>query len=168
MFWAKGYDAATVDDLVAGMGINRPSLYNVFGDKATLFMRCLQTYAEQLGALAAVALAAPNIADAVRGFFELSVEHATRAKTLGCLLVCVAPMVDDAKVRSYVVRISEAATRSIEARLRASDLPRKFPFAERAQQIVDLSAGLTVRARSGASRKLLLRDAAAAAALVLK
>src|SRR5260370_61640 len=39
VFWAKGYDAVTIDDLVAGMGVVRPSLYAIFGDNGTLFIR---------------------------------------------------------------------------------------------------------------------------------
>jgi AcrR family transcriptional regulator len=26
VFWSKGYDGVTIDDLVAGMGVGRPSL----------------------------------------------------------------------------------------------------------------------------------------------
>ena len=37
VFWLKGYDGVTVDDLVAGMGVGRPSLYSIFGDKRTIF-----------------------------------------------------------------------------------------------------------------------------------
>ena len=37
VFWAKGYDGVTIDDLVAGMGGGRPSLYSIFGDKRTIF-----------------------------------------------------------------------------------------------------------------------------------
>jgi len=56
VFWSKGYDGVTIDDLVAGMGVGRPSLYSVFGDKRTLFLRVLKGYAETKGALAAKAL----------------------------------------------------------------------------------------------------------------
>ena len=59
VFWAKGYDGVTIDDLVAGMGVGRPSLYSIFGDKRTIFLRVLKAYAERKGALAAKALLAP-------------------------------------------------------------------------------------------------------------
>ena len=49
VFWSKGYDGVTIDDLVAGMGVGRPSLYAVFGDKRTLFLRVLKAYAETEG-----------------------------------------------------------------------------------------------------------------------
>ncbi len=45
VFWSKGYDGVTIDDLVAGMGVGRPSLYAVFGDKRTIFLRVLRAYA---------------------------------------------------------------------------------------------------------------------------
>ena len=34
VFWSKGYDGVTIDDLVAGMGVGRPSLYAIFGEQA--------------------------------------------------------------------------------------------------------------------------------------
>ena len=56
VFWAKGFDGVTIDDLVDGMGVGRPSLYAIFGDKSALFMRCLEAYRESLGKKAAHAL----------------------------------------------------------------------------------------------------------------
>ncbi|MGB1215804.1 MAG: TetR/AcrR family transcriptional regulator, partial [Pikeienuella sp.] len=38
VFWAKGYEATSISDLVAAMGINKGSLYNAFGDKRRLFI----------------------------------------------------------------------------------------------------------------------------------
>ena len=49
VFRSKGYDGVTIDDLVEGMGVGRPSLYSVFGDKRTLFLRVLKAYAETKG-----------------------------------------------------------------------------------------------------------------------
>ena len=59
VFSAKGYDAATIDDLAAGMGVARPSLYAVFGDKAALFTRSLRADAEGLSGDAKKALLGP-------------------------------------------------------------------------------------------------------------
>ena len=60
VFWSKGYDGVTIDDLVAGMGVGRPSLYAVFGDKRAIFLRVLKAYAERKGASAAKALLSPQ------------------------------------------------------------------------------------------------------------
>lgn len=43
-FWQHGYAAISVRDLGAAMGLGAPSLYNAFGDKRTLFARCLDRY----------------------------------------------------------------------------------------------------------------------------
>src|SRR6201982_3798200 len=86
VFWSKGYDGGTIDDLVAGMGVGRPSLYAVFGDKRTLFLRVLKTYAEKKGARAAKALLSPeHLRDSLASFLRHAVESATEeGSAAGC------------------------------------------------------------------------------------
>jgi TetR/AcrR family transcriptional repressor of nem operon len=43
-FWCKGYEATSVQDLLDGMGINRGSLYDTFGDKHSLFLAAIDRY----------------------------------------------------------------------------------------------------------------------------
>ena len=45
-FWARGFEATSIEDLVACTGINRASLYGAFGDKRDLFLKALQLYVE--------------------------------------------------------------------------------------------------------------------------
>ena len=81
VFWSKGYDGATIDNLVAGMGVGRPSLYAVFGDKRTLFLRVLRAYAEKKGARAAKALLSPQTLRAsLASFLRHTVENADRGR----------------------------------------------------------------------------------------
>ena len=47
-FWLRGYGATSMEDLVAGTGLSRASLYATFGDKHQLFMRALGEYQQQL------------------------------------------------------------------------------------------------------------------------
>lgn len=44
LFWQKGYEATSIQDLVAHLGINKQSLYDTFGDKQTLYLSALQNY----------------------------------------------------------------------------------------------------------------------------
>jgi len=44
VFWQKGFEAASIQDLVDATGLNRGSLYNSFGDKAALFAAVLENY----------------------------------------------------------------------------------------------------------------------------
>jgi TetR/AcrR family transcriptional repressor of nem operon len=44
VFWSRGYEAASIQDLVEHMGINRQSLYDTFGDKHALYLQALDRY----------------------------------------------------------------------------------------------------------------------------
>lgn len=173
VFWSKGYDGVTIDDLVAGMGVGRPSLYAVFGDKRTLFLRVLRAYAERKGARAAKALLSPPaLRDALVSFLRHAVESATEeGSAVGCLLVCVAPLVDDAEVRQFLQNVTAGGVAMVERRFRdgisAGEVPTDFPVAVRASQVIDLARGLTMRAQMGTPRKTLVKDAEEAADLVL-
>ena len=48
VFWEKGYDAASISDLTAAMGINRFSLYDTFGDKHALYIKALESYEQSV------------------------------------------------------------------------------------------------------------------------
>jgi AcrR family transcriptional regulator len=172
VFWTKGYDGATLDDLVDGMGVRRPSIYAIFGDKSTLFMRCLEEYAMRAAVAAQEQISKTDVHDAISGILKLSVENATsEGAPLGCMLVCVAPLVDNKMVRDYVAHMVKQTTAAIEQRLQegidAGELPKSFPVALRARQTMDISGGLVVRARIGAPREELLIDAEAGANLIL-
>src|SRR4051794_32394754 len=57
VFWEKGYEAASIADLTAAMGITPPSLYTAFGDKEHLFLEAIEAYGRGPGAFGARALA---------------------------------------------------------------------------------------------------------------
>jgi AcrR family transcriptional regulator len=173
IFWSKSYDGVAIDDLVAGMGVGRQSLYSVFGDKRTLFLRVLRAYAERKGAGAARALfTPPTLRDAIAGFLRHAVEVATEEGSVpGCLMVCVAPLVDDAEVRQFLKDAAAGGLALVERRfcdgISAGEIPADFPVTVRARQVLDLARGMTMHAQIGATRKTLLRDAEEAADLVL-
>ncbi|PWG81179.1 TetR/AcrR family transcriptional regulator [Pararcticibacter amylolyticus] len=47
LFWKKGYQATTMNDLVDTLGINRSSIYDSFGNKHALFLKCLHDYIQE-------------------------------------------------------------------------------------------------------------------------
>jgi len=174
VFWSKGYDGVTIDDLVEGMGVGRPSLYAVFGDKRTLFLRVLRAYAKKKGARAAKALLSPQTLRAsLASFLRHAVESATeKGSARGCLLECVAPLVNDSEVRRFLQNAVAGAAALVERRFRdgisAGDIPPDFPVAVRAIQVTDLARGLTMRAQLGTPRETLLKEAEEATDLVLQ
>src|SRR2546422_9020114 len=59
-FWRGGYAATSLEDLSAGMGMNRPSIYAAFGDKRSLYLRAVAEYADLSRGWLATALARPG------------------------------------------------------------------------------------------------------------
>ncbi len=53
VFWTKGYEAASLDDLCKATGLSRSSFYSAFGSKRKLLLKSVDRYSERR---------APNIA----------------------------------------------------------------------------------------------------------
>lgn len=47
IFWHKGYNGTSAQDLVTHLGLSRSSLYDTFGDKQKLFVKSLKRYQQQ-------------------------------------------------------------------------------------------------------------------------
>jgi len=80
VFWARGYQATSIRDLVEHMGINRQSIYDTFGDKHALYLQSLDRYC-QVESRKAIALleSSASIKNAVRKLFKGVVDG-----SLGC------------------------------------------------------------------------------------
>ena len=167
MFWADGFEGVDVDRIARAVGVTKPSLYRLFGDKSSLFLRALQRYGETTGAVSLAAFnAQPDIADAVRALLEASVKAGTReGGPKGCLIACVAVVQAESSldVRAAITHglsaLAEILERRFDQEASNSALP-SFPSARiRSRLVVDLMQGLLLRARAGASRNDLLDDA---------
>ena len=88
-FWQRGYEATSLRDLTASMGLTAPSLYNAFGDKQKLFARALERYLDNTtrGRLRRLEQTlAPKAA--LHRFFAEIVEHSINDRQRkGCFLV---------------------------------------------------------------------------------
>ena len=77
VFWRRGYEAASIQDLVQHMGINRQSMYDTFGDKHALFLQALDRYREIQSRRVFEILDRPgSVKRNVRLLFEEAVERA--------------------------------------------------------------------------------------------
>jgi AcrR family transcriptional regulator len=153
VFRRHGYAAASLDLLTDAMGINRPSLYGAFGDKAALFEKAVSRYVEGPGALPLRALAdAPDLAGAIEDFFAaVERNNCTRGRPRGCLVACVLGEAAGADERwraraTELARGTEAAvTRALERHLpahRAGDVARLM---------ITLMYGIAASAKAGLS-----------------
>jgi TetR/AcrR family transcriptional repressor of nem operon len=71
VFWEKGYNGTSMQDLVDATGLNRSSIYNSFGSKIKLYRTTLQFYQKESGGLFQKALLnAKDPLEAIRLIFE--------------------------------------------------------------------------------------------------
>ena len=87
-FWAQGYEAASMRDLLDAMQIGRQSLYDTFGDKHSLFLASLQHYYE-MGVESVVArLSAPDGGlSAIEDYFDGMARRMSTKPYRSCLLI---------------------------------------------------------------------------------
>lgn len=84
VFWEKGYEGASMPDLTAAMGINRPSIYAAFGNKESLFRKALDRYMEKSAACFQEIMNEPTAYLVAERLLHHTVEKAT---SRGCMMV---------------------------------------------------------------------------------
>lgn len=88
VFWAKGYEATSMQDLVEAMGIQRGSLYATFGNKQQLFLQSLERYGKVVvKQLLDILQSKPSAIESIEAFFAQLVEHLLTAGPLRSCLV---------------------------------------------------------------------------------
>jgi TetR/AcrR family transcriptional repressor of nem operon len=88
LFWRKGYHTSSLADLLHATGIGRSSFYAAFGDKRSLFLECLDLFAQRTEDILLRARADHPPVQALRLFFEHTFDGSRRSKAgWGCLLV---------------------------------------------------------------------------------
>ena len=169
VFWRKGYEGASLPNLTAAMGINRPSLYAAFGNKEGLFRRVLARYVEGPAAGILQALDQPTARAVVEHLLSASIEVVTDpSKPHGCLLVQGALVCGEASesVRQALLARRQASELAIRQRLERAkaegDLPADVDPADLVRYLVTVMRGIAVQAAGGASRQELQRVAAMA------
>ncbi|MEE9336631.1 MAG: TetR/AcrR family transcriptional regulator [Methylococcaceae bacterium] len=88
VFWAKGYEATSMQDLINAMGIQRGSLYATFGSKQQLFLKSLKRYGVVVvNKLLEILESKPSAIESIKLFFSQLVEHLLTAGELRSCLV---------------------------------------------------------------------------------
>ena len=173
VFWRHGFQAASLADLTAAMGLSKPSLYAAFGDKETLYLKALERYvAIQIAQHIAIFDTEPDVRQALENFLRAMATLLTDP-TLPCGCLIVNGMAD-CGMGSTPPAIEQALRKAVQGS--AARLHRQFVHAQRDAQLdpdinaedlaaffASLLAGLGILAKSGAKRAKL--DAVIGAAM---
>jgi len=162
VFWAKGYEGASLDDLTRAANITRPSLYAAFGDKRALFVKALDRYDSMYMRFSKEALDEPTSLRVVERILRGSLELQTKyPEHRGCLGVngALACSDDGEAVRRELVKRRAASERALARRLERAreegDLPTDVDPATLATFVSTVSQGMAVQAKAGAPVKKL-------------
>ncbi|WP_152048658.1 TetR/AcrR family transcriptional regulator [Aureimonas psammosilenae] len=169
LFHARGYDAVSVADLTAALGINPPSFYAAFGSKAGLYARVVERYGAA-GTVFLEKVLSPDrpVADALAALLEAAARfYSADPVAPGCLVI-EGVRCNDAQARETACTASGTSQDAIHAFV-ASQFP------DDAARITDyvgtIMAGLSAMARAGHGPDRLLataRLAGTALALALR
>ena len=155
VFWAYGYEAASINVLTEAMGINPPSLYVSFGNKEKLFIEVVQYYLQHYGiyreqALQGAATAKQGIQalllQSIAQFYDPACQH-------GCLVVLAAlsgsPNSEPVQAALGLERRKTVAliAQRLERGQQEGDVPAAVHCGIVAEYFATLLFGLTVQAK---------------------
>lgn len=165
LFWSRGYEGTSVNDLTAATGLNKPSLYAAFGDKESLYAKVLERYASLVEVSQRDVLEKePDIWKALESLLRSSASSlASPALPGGCLIVagladCGTPNLPTATAEAlssaFVVTrklVLDRVARAVREG-RWPDSVKPEPFAE---TLLSLMAGMAVQTKAGAAHAAL-------------
>ena len=173
VFWARGYEGASLGELTEAMGINKPSLYAAFGCKEELFREAVSLYDATEGAPIQRLL---DEAPTARAAVEESLRHNAHAyarhdQLRGCMVVLASLLgtPEHEEIRQFLRENralgEEALRQRITRGITEGDVPAGADAAKIAAFYTTVTQGLSVQARDGASTEAmeLIVDAAMAA-----
>jgi TetR/AcrR family transcriptional repressor of nem operon len=161
LFWEKGYEQTSMQDLVEGMGIHKRSMYDTFGDKHSLYLKALHRYGDTVAEPHREAVESQkNPREALRLLLG-SVIANFDLDPKGCLAVNSATEVAlrDSEAAGWVRQNFETWRQLIADLIqqgqRSGEFSAKVDPQSLADSLFNVWVGLRVQARAGASRERL-------------
>lgn len=163
VFWEKGYEGTSIQDLESAMELKRTSIYNAFGNKRRLFERVVACYKESVMAeLIAAMDSAPDIREGVRRMLNGVLEmHFDETNPGGCLVVLsvLESEQHDARARADLEKTMHDMKRLLQLRLnrakKAGELAPDLDAGSMASTIAATMAGMMVLGKANFSKAAL-------------
>lgn len=161
LFWQKGFEATSIADLTAAMGIGAPSLYAAFGSKEALFAEALDHYARtNEGLVWQRFFEAATVREGVEAFLRDSAAALTGAVVdipRGCMVTLSA--VDDNDHADLCRLLRTARATGLERLLvrlkggvEAGEIAADTDLNALARFVQTVQGGMSILARDGAAR----------------
>lgn len=158
LFWRKGYEKTSVQDLLDAMQLSKSSLYQAFGGKQALFERCIARYGElTIEPLRAALGSAPSGIGFIRHFLESVLDEARGiSEARGCLVLntanefaCRDPRIAEAVVEG-LGRFHGVMLEAVQRAQHEGDVAPERDAVGLANYLVSSMSGLKTLSKAGA------------------
>lgn len=167
LFWDKGYNGCSMQDIVEGLGLSRSSIYETFGDKRQLFLEALKKYQHAgVEALEKMVHTAPDVRQALTEIFESVFPESQNRPTQktdpmpkGCFMVnsAIELAAHDPEIAAIVKanqhQVEDILAKAIKKGQRSGQIATRLDARSIARFFYTSFSGIRVMARSGADRK---------------
>jgi AcrR family transcriptional regulator len=161
VFWAKGYEATSMTDLIDAMGIASTSIYAAFGSKEALYAEALEYYGRTSEHLAWVKFQEAKTArDAVHALL-INLASALTGRDGSAPTGCMVTLSNVASeghvalgelVRAGRARTFEGVKRRLEQAIAAGELPKAVDVQTLSRFVHSVQSGMSIMARDGVTR----------------
>jgi len=163
VFWEKGYEGTSIQDLEDAMRLGRTSIYNAFGNKRAIFERVTAYYKESvMASLFAAMDSAPDIREGVRRLLNGALDiHFDTGNPGGCLVVLsvLESGQHDARSQASMQQTIHDLKHALQARLnrarKAGELAAGLDTAATATTIATTMTGMMVMGKANFTRAAL-------------
>lgn len=164
LFWEKGFQNTSIDEIAEAVGVKKPSLYAAFGDKEMLFRKVLQRYSCKLSEPVQALNRYDDVREAINAFIELGIAAGcSNGHPRGCLLASafadstLLPPNLAKEIKVLVDQADQAVAQRLKKAVRDRQLPADFDVKGTAKFLITLMHGVALRIRAGANRADLQR-----------
>lgn len=162
-FWAKGYEATSMEDLLTATQLSKSSLYQAFGGKQALFGRCIAAYNDRMVAQLRQRLdaSASPLAFIKSTLLEVAREGAANPEPMGCLVMNTAAEFGQrepefaAWVDAGITRVRAVLELALKRAQAAGEIGKTRSARVLADYLMTVVAGLRTRVKAGAPAKTL-------------
>ena len=165
VFWAKGFEATSMQDLVSAMGVNRASMYQTYGNKGELFIAALDQYVNASLAMIKEALeVSGSPIGNIYNLFKHLLIHSAENNMSGCLMgntaVELGPHNPAAaeKVRSFWRQLEELFNNTLECAVEQNELSQGIETKKLATFINSTFQGLLIKTKVNVDKNNIVSD----------
>ncbi len=160
VFWKRGYEAASCEELLEAMGINSGSMYSTFGDKKALYEQAFELYANDVFFRTQEILNGPgspleNVRTWVRGWQEFQEEHECKGCLVSHTIIEFGSSENPVgqRARKLIADMQAMLQEKLQDAQDLGELPEGHQPADLATFFVNTAHGMTVVARSGTGER---------------